>query len=191
MSNSKETSPRSVEAESLDALAQDAALGNEESFSRLVRHFTPALMGMIAPLSVPPAEKEDLMQEGLIGLYKAVRLFDPALSSFATFARLCMRSSVIDGARKYRSTAEEDVSEDAADACADPALSPEGVLMQKLRWQEWKQRVDRALSPMERRVFGLSLQGRTAAEIASLLGKDKKSVENTLYRARRKLSSPS
>lgn len=191
MAESKETFPRSAEADSLDALAMDAALGNEESFSRLVKHFTPALMSMISPLSVPPTEKEDLMQEGLIGLYKAVRLFDPALSSFATFARVCMRSSLADVMRKYRHVAplgETDLL--VEDLPADPALSPERILMEKIERQEWMQKVDRALSPMERRVFGLSLQGKKAAEIAKVLGKDKKSVENTLYRLRRKISSP-
>ena len=64
------------------------------------------------------------------------------------------------------------------------------ILMEKIEREELMKKVDRTLSPAERRVFGLSLQGKKAAEIALLLGKDKKSVENTLYRLRRKLSSP-
>ena len=191
MAESKEFSTSGEGAASLDALALDAAKGNEESFSRLVKHFTPALLSMIAPLSVPPTEKEDLVQEGLIGLYKAVRLFDPSLSSFGTFARVCMRSSLADVMRRYhRVGTMDDIADLEETLAADPSQSPERILMEKIEWQEIMKKVDRTLSPLERRVFGLNLQGRTASQIAEAVGKDKKSVENTLYRLRRKLSSP-
>lgn len=160
-----------------------------EGFAVLAEHFMPALKAMVSSLSVPEAEKEDLIQEGLVGLYKAVRLYDPSLSSFATFARLCMRSGILDGLRKYRKISENaDLAELEDSLPADPQLSPEHVLMGKEEVRLLLQKIDRSLSILERRIFALRLQGKSASEIASLLGKDKKSVENTLYRVRKKLS---
>ena len=141
---------------------------------------------MTAPLSIPEEEKEDLRQEGLIALFKAVHLFDPKLSSFSTFARICMRSAISDGLRKYNRVLEKADFEEENFSCEE---SPESRLMEKVRLQVMMQKMEDSLSPMERRVFGLHLRGKGASEIASLLGKNVKSVENTLFRARRKLSS--
>ena len=170
-----------------EALAKEAAAGNEESFSLLAKAFTPALIAMVSPLSVPPAEKEDLMQEGLIGLYKAVRLYDPSLSSFPAFARLCMRSAVLDGVRKYRKADLEKADPDEL-IPDSPDKNPERILIGREELRELLQKVDRSLSPMERRIFGLRLRGKSVSEIASVTGKEKKSVENALYRLRKKLS---
>lgn len=166
-------------------------LGDEESFSLLAKHFEKALRGMTASLSVPEEEKEDLRQEGLIGLYKAVLLYDPALSSFSTFARICMRSAISDGLRRYNRIREKGETEALSEEeiVSSPDENPERLLLEKVRLQEMMQKMDDALSPMERRVFGLYLQGKTSAEIASITGKNAKSVENTLFRVRRKLSS--
>lgn len=189
MSKPNAASPVAGEETFLDRLALQAASGKDESFARLVDHFTPAICSMISPLAVPPAEMEDLMQEGLIGLYKAVRLFDPALSSFGTFARICIRSALSDGARKYHKL-NLDLADGDDEIPASPSQTPEHILMGKEELRELMNKVDTSLSPMERRIFGLHLQGRRIGEIAEVMGKDKKSVENTLYRLRRKLSSP-
>lgn len=180
--------------EKKDVLSPEAvqfALADQtgEGFARLAEYFTPALRAMVASLLVPEAEQDDLFQEGLIGLYKAVRLYNPSLSSFATFARLCMRSAILDGLRKYQKLNENaDLTEWEDSLPADPHLSPERILMGKEELRMLLQKVDRSLSPLERRIFTLRLQGNSSEEIALLLGKEKKSVENTLYRVRKKLS---
>ncbi|MBR5295117.1 MAG: hypothetical protein IKU24_00840, partial [Clostridia bacterium] len=55
-------------------LVHRAASGDEQAFAALAAHFQPVLSRMISSLPIPEAEKGDLRQEGLIGLYKAVRL---------------------------------------------------------------------------------------------------------------------
>ena len=77
---------------------------------------------------------------------------------------------------------EEEVS-------APDHLSPDRILMGKEELARLMQQVEETLSPMERRIFGLKLQGKRCEEIARLVAKDKKSVENTLYRLRKKLYS--
>lgn len=161
--------------------------GDEESFSQLAKLYEKALWGMTASLSVPEEEKEDLRQEGLIALFKAVHLFDPALSSFSTFARVCMRSAISDGLRKYNRIQEKSELETEVFTSRDE--DPEQLLMEKLRLQEMLQKMETTLSPLERRVFALKLQGKSLSQIASATDKSTKSVENTLFRARKKLSS--
>lgn len=161
--------------------------GDEECFSHLARLYEKALWGMTASLSVPEEEKEDLRQEGLIALFKAVHLFDPKLSSFSTFARVCMRSAIFDGLRRYKRIQEK--SEMENESLISHEKDPESLLMEQLRLQEMLKKMEDSLSPLERRVFALKLEGKSLAEIASAIGKSTKSVENTLFRARKKLSS--
>ena len=68
---------------------------------------------------------------------------------------------------------------------------PEEVLMGKETFAALLEQAIRNLSPLERKVFGLHLQGKKASEIARVLGREQKSVENTLFRARKKLVKPS
>jgi RNA polymerase sporulation-specific sigma factor len=171
-----------------EELAFQAKSGNEEAFARLASRFKPALSAMVSGLDVPTAEKEDLLQEGLIGLYKAVRLFDPERSSFPTFARLCMRSALLDHLKELHSQDPAKSLEDLTEQIpASPAGTPERILLGKEELRELMQKVVAGLSPLERRIFGLSLQGKKAPEIAKSLGRSSKSVENALYRLRKKL----
>ncbi len=174
----------------IDELVRRAAAGDENAFSALASHFEPTLKRMISPLMLPLADQGDLAQEGLIGLYKAVLLYDPKASSFSTFARICMNSAVIDGLRKYQKdhSGGELSAIPAEEIPAGESESPERILLGKEALSALLRKVDEALSPMEREVFGLSLRGKKVSEIASILGKTPKSIENTLFRLRKKLS---
>ena len=189
MSESSEFAPAAVEVSSLDLLAKKAASGDESSFSRLAEHFTPIISAMIAPMGVPSAEKEDLLQEGFIGLYKAVLLFDSDRAAFGTFARICIRSALLDGLRKCLSQKEVQSFPLGEELLSAEAEAPEQVLLGKEGFAECMRKIDSVLSPLERRILGLHLQGTDAVGIAALLGRNKKSAENSLYRVRRKLSS--
>ena len=174
----------------LDQLALDAAQGKEECFSLLALSFAPVLSRMISGLSVPAEEKEDLRQEGLIGLYKAVLLFDPSLSSFSAFARICMRSAILDGLRRYRkSGARAELLLEEDPVLPDPDADPQEILIGKERLSSFLEKAKGSLSPLERRVFGLHLEGKKTGEIAYALSLSHKSVENALFRGRKKLSA--
>lgn len=187
MANKNAISP-DLQNRDLGDLAALAAGGDEESFSILVKAFQPVIFAMVSSIEVPPAEKDDLSQEGLIGLYKAVRLFDPALSSFGTFARLCIRSAVLDGLKRYRRVSGEECEHLEETVAAASSTTPERIVLGKEALDELLRKMEHALSPDEKRIFALRLEGNRVSEIARLLGKDKKSVENALFRARKKLS---
>ncbi|MBQ3074610.1 MAG: sigma-70 family RNA polymerase sigma factor [Clostridia bacterium] len=177
-----------LQTRDLSDLAALARGGDEESFSLLVKAFQPVIFAIVASIDVPPAEKDDLSQEGLIGLYKAVRLFDPSLSSFGTFARLCIRSAILDGLKRYRRVSLEEYESLEETVAAASSSTPERIVLGKEALGEILQKMEHALSPDEKRIFALRLEGNRVSEIARLLGKDKKSVENALFRARKKLS---
>ena len=178
-----------LQTRDLSDLAALARGGDEESFSLLVKAFQPVIFAIVASIDVPPAEKDDLSQEGLIGLYKAVLLFDSDRAAFGTFARICIRSALLDGLRKCLSQKEVQSFPLGEELLSAEAEAPEQVLLGKEGFAECMRKIDSVLSPLERRILGLHLQGTDAVGIAALLGRNKKSVENSLYRVRRKLSS--
>ncbi len=188
MAESIDRSPWDEKAISGD-LVHRAKGGDEAAFASLAAYFQPTLSRMIASFPIPEEDKVDLRQEGLIGLYKAVLLYDEALSSFSTFAFVCMRSGVMEGLRKYNKLNSSQLLDiETLEIPADSATSPERILLGKEELSRLLSKVDDILSPLERKVFGLHLQGKTTPEIALKLGKGAKSVENTLFRLRKKLA---
>ncbi len=181
-----------VSKESEPDLVRRAATGDNAAFALLAKKYEGTIHRLLSPIVVPEADRNDLYQEGLIGLYKAVLLYDSSVSAFSTFATVCIRSGISDGLRRYQRESSlpslEIPTEDIPDKIAG---RPEEVLMGKETLAALLEQVNRTLSPMERKVFGLHLQGKKPSEIARFLGKEQKSVENTLFRARRKLKKPS
>lgn len=167
-------------------LVRAASAGEEGAFSLLARVFDPALRRLVSQPGVPREEWEDLRQEGLLGLYKACHLFDPGKASFSTFARVCMRSAVLDALRRQRG--EEDLTffregEEVSDSSEDP----QRVLMDRERLSALLSEMDRVLSPLESRVLKLRLDGMDGEEIAGATNLSRRAVDNALFRARAKL----
>ena len=192
VNNPKDTqgSTVSVAPQKDGALLFRAKNGDADAARTLLDRYTP-LVNKIAHsfLGVPESEIDDLCQEGLIALYKAILLYDETVSSFSTFAYLCVRRSMLSALKKYnRQTPTfpfEELEFEAADATADPQVK----LMEVENCLSLMSRFDEILSEYENRVLGLHLSEKTAAEIAQTLEKSEKSVTNALARARQKLSS--
>lgn len=181
-------------AEKDSAFREEASLlpakkGDPDAFFRILRWAEPILGGIVSAQSYPEALREDLLQEGRIGLYKAVLLFDPALSSFPTFARLCMRSAVSDGLRRYcKEPPALSADEPSVTVTDDGTGDPQRILVGKEELARVLRQIDTVFSPWERSVFGLCLSGLGAEEIAQRMGKSRRSVENAIYRCRKKLA---
>lgn len=153
------------------------------------------------------ADKEDLIQEGMIGLYNAVRDYDSGRdASFHTFADLCvsrqMYKAVEAGSRKkhaplnsYVSIYEDDTdsgeSEDGANIAemilAQAGMSPEDVVIDKEQTEHLEQTIYDSLSDFERKVLNLRLTGLDYTDIAKILGRDAKSTDNALSRIKVKV----
>lgn len=150
-------------------------------------------------------ENDDLIQEGMIGLFKAVRDYDPALeTSFASFADLCvsrqMYSAIEASKRKkhlplnsYVSLYEEG---DASEEWKGPRLidtiqperenNPEELFLDKEYFRQVESMLREQLSDLENRVLYLHLLGTDYRTISELIGKSPKAVDNALQRIKNK-----
>ncbi len=151
-------------------------------------------------------ENEDLIQEGMIGLIKAVRDYDAALgASFASFAELCVSRqmySAIEASRRkkhlplnsYISLYEEGETEDDGrnvpliDTIESEGESdPEAIYFGKEYTEAFVEQLKERLSPLEKHVLYLHLMGTDYRTIAELLDKSPKSVDNALQRIKSKV----
>ena len=151
------------------------------------------------------ADKEDIYQEGMIGLYKAIRDFNPdKFASFKSFAELCvsrqMYSAIEASNRKkhlplnsYISLYED--SEQEGEGRSLPLIDtiesskendPEVLYFGKEYTEAFAEQLKELLSPLENHVLYLHLMGTDYRTIAELLGKSPKSVDNALQRIKTK-----
>lgn len=150
------------------------------------------------------ADKEDIIQEGMIGLYKAIRDFQKdKLSSFYSFANLCVTRQIITAIKaatrqkhipmtSYVSLSklisEDDSDKTWLDLMTDEhSLSPEELFIDQEERRHIETSLTKTLSDLECRVLSLHLQGRSYFEIGSIMNKDEKAIDNALQRVRKKL----
>ena len=149
--------------------------------SRIVRQFF--LQG---------GDQDDLYQEGMIGLLKAIRSYDPVRSdNFEAYASLCIRRQIYDTIRRDARLflREEDALRQIA---PDPVLTgthdPETQCLANETETEIKAALHGFLSAFETSVLDPYLAGYSVSEISRNLGRSPKSVENAILRIRRKLA---
>lgn len=139
-------------------------------------------------------DEEDLIQEGMIGLYKAVRDYDESRgASFKTFASLCisrqMAKAIETSGRDKNRPLNSSVSltdEEWENQMKDETNSPESIVLNQESGEELLKKIKKSLSSMEQRVLDLYLTGADYREIAKTIHKSPKSIDNTLQRIRKK-----
>jgi RNA polymerase sporulation-specific sigma factor len=161
-----------------------------QNLDLVIKEYTPMVRKIARGFSVPGIEEEDLVQEGLIGLYGAVLAFSPAKGvPFEHFARLCatrrMNSAVKAALRGKQSplAAYEPISHYHRDSLP----TPEEAVLLKEEFSAIEAWVNVRLSRLERKVLALHLGGFKKDEIAQKLGRERKDADNALFRARRKI----
>ena len=173
-------------------LSGDADAGNE-----LVLRYRRLVKICIRPYFLAGGDSEDLLQEGMLGLFKAVREYDPErAASFFTFAELCitrqMLSAIEAASRKKHMPLNESVSIEAMDETQASgafgiADGPETIFVEKEAAEQLLSDINEKLSPMERRVLELYLSGLDYLQIAKVMEKPGKSIDNALQRVRGKI----
>lgn len=179
--------PAVCEAES--SLLSRARAGDGEAFTALVALYRRMVYWHISRVAASGicAEPEDLFQEGLVGLLKAVRTYDGVSASFSTYASVCIHHSIASAVRKSCKQERISVPLDEAELVSD--RSPEGEVLDRESGSLLYERVLSELSPYERVVFELYLSDLPYAQIARRLGKQEKSIANAVCRIRRKLKA--
>ena len=157
-------------------------------YARLVRT-------VIRPYFLSGGDVDDLYQEGMLGLLKAIRTYDPARSAnFETYAAVCIRNRIFDALRRQERVWEKRLCQVDSPSSpfsypADNVLSdPETEVLASESAQEIKTALSGLLSAFEASVLEPYLQGYTASEIAARLGRPAKSVDNAIRRIRRKFA---
>lgn len=150
------------------------------------------------------ADHEDIVQEGMIGLFKAIRDYQPErLSSFRAFAELCITRQIITAIKtatrqkhvplnSYVSLNKPIYDEESDRTLMDVivegrAQNPEELIIGREDLVSIRDRVDQVLSGLEQDVLNAYLDGKSYQEIADKLGRHVKSIDNALQRVKRKL----
>ena len=141
-------------------------------------------------------ETDDLIQEGMIGLFKAVQNYDSGNeASFQTFARLCIDRQLykaVSGSNRqkhqplntYVSLSQEEGTDHLEELWEQ---SPETIVIARENVDDLETQIRRCLSPLENQVLELYLLGEDYSQISKTLGKTKKSVDNALQRIKVKV----
>ncbi len=149
-------------------------------------------------------DKEDLIQEGMIGMYKAIRDFrSDKLSSFRAFAELCITRQIITAIKtatrqkhiplnSYVSLNKPIYDEDSDRTLLDvitgnKVTDPEELIISREEFSEIEEKMGELLSSLEWQVLMYYLEGKSYQEIAEDLGRHVKSIDNALQRVKRKL----
>lgn len=150
------------------------------------------------------ADREDIIQEGMIGLYKAIRDFrDDKLSSFRAFAELCITRQIITAIKtatrqkhiplnSYVSLNKPIYDEDSDRTLLDilsgtKITDPEELMINREEYKDIEFKMGEILSELEWKVLTLYLEGKSYQEIAVDLQRHVKSIDNALQRVKRKL----
>lgn len=173
-----------------DDLLVRAQQGDEAALAALIAHMMPVIRKGAVNFRAPGLDFEDAVQEGLIGLFQALRGYRPAGETpFAAYAAVCIRHAQQDAQRAAlrKKHAPLNFSVPLPDAESVPQPGPEELAIEGERYADTLRRIRTQLSSLERRALVANLHGQPADQTAHDLGTTPKAVANALARARRKL----
>ncbi|GAA0860781.1 RNA polymerase sporulation sigma factor SigH [Clostridium nitritogenes] len=183
-----------IEAKAGNVIAQEYLINKYESFVK-TKAKSYFLIG---------ADREDIYQEGMIGLYKAIRDFNPdKLSTFKAFAELCVTRQIITAIKTAtrqkhiplntyislnKPIYEEESERTLLDVLAGLKITdPEELVISQEEKIRIEDEIEKVLSKLELKVLNSYLDGKSYQEIACDLDRHAKSIDNALQRVKRKL----
>jgi RNA polymerase sporulation-specific sigma factor len=186
-------------------LALKAQAGDNQAMEDLVNRYKSLVRQKASAMYILGADTDDVIQEGMIGLFKAIRDFQPTQgASFATFANRCISAQITDAVRQASRKKHQPLNESislqqllAPELLEHPAADrdipasqedPEQQLLSQEERRRLLTYLNEHLSELEQNVLQLFLQGESYRDIAAALHCTPKRVDNALTRIRRKLS---
>ncbi|CDQ41438.1 RNA polymerase factor sigma-70 [Virgibacillus kapii] len=178
--------------------------GNSQALDYLIHKYRNFVRAKARTYFLIGADKEDIIQEGMIGLYKAIRDYDgDKLSSFKAFAELCVTRQIITAIKTAtrqkhiplnsyvsldKPIYDEETDRTLLDVIAgSKAIDPQELLINREKFGDMELKLSELLSELEKKVLHLYLDGRTYQEISVDLNRHVKSIDNALQRVKRKL----
>ncbi len=189
-----------------EILIEFARAGDNQALERLIEKYRHLVRAKSRSYFLIGGDYEDIIQEGMIGLYKAVRDFrGDKLSSFRAFAELCITRQIITAIKTAtrqkhsplnsyisldKPVYEEDSERPLLDILVEThAKSPEDLLIIRENQEDMETKIGSVLSELEQQVLQLYIDGRSYQEMSGLLGRRNKSIDNALQRIKRKLEN--
>ena len=177
-------------------LVDMAKQGDKYAINKLIEKYSIMVKAKAKTYFLVGADKEDIIQEGLIGLYKAIRDYDEDKTcSFRYFADICVTRQIITEhipLNTYISLNRPMFEEESERTLYDMVTTsldndPEGLVIDKEAYKDMENRMKKTLSKFEEEVFIRYLSGQSYSDIAISLSKDAKSVDNAIQRVKKKL----
>jgi len=187
-----------------EKIIPDARAGDIKALEYLINKYKSFVRAKARTYFLIGADREDIIQEGMIGLYKAIRDFrEDKLSSFRAFAELCITRQIITAIKTAtrqkhiplnsyvslnKPIFDEDSDRTLMDLISEESISdPEEMIINREEFSGIEEKMGEILSGLEWEVLSLYLQGRSYQEIAEELDRHVKSIDNALQRVKRKL----
>ncbi len=202
----KETNNQEIDFEILedDEILELVQKGQSYALDHLIHKYKNFVRAKARTYFLIGADREDIVQEGMIGLYKAIRDYKgDKLSSFKAFAELCVTRQIITAIKtatrqkhiplnSYVSLDKPIYDEESDRTLLDviagsKAVDPQELLLNREKFGDMECKMSELLSDLERQVLSLYLDGRTYQEISEELQRHVKSIDNALQRVKRKL----
>ncbi len=185
-------------------IIRDAKAGDDKALEFLINKYKSFVRAKARTYFLIGADREDIIQEGMIGLYKAIRDFrGDKLSSFRAFAELCITRQIITAIKTAtrqkhiplnsyislnKPIFDEDSDRTLMDVISEESISdPEEMMINREEFAGIEVKMGEILSSLEWEVLSQYLQGRSYQEIAVELKRHVKSIDNALQRVKRKL----
>ncbi|MGM7637234.1 RNA polymerase sporulation sigma factor SigH [Bacillus sp. Hm123] len=178
--------------------------GDSDALDYLIHKYRNFVRAKARSYFLIGADREDIVQEGMIGLYKAIRDYkEDKLTTFKAFAELCITRQIITAIKtatrqkhiplnSYVSLDKPIYDEESDRTLMDvitgaKAMNPEELIINREQFNSIEDKMNELLSDLERKVLALYLDGQSYQEISEELNRHVKSIDNALQRVKRKL----
>ena len=180
--------------------------GNRKAEELLIERYRNLVKIKASSYFLVGADREDIIQEGMIGLFKSIRDYNPNRSaSFKVFAELCIQRKIISAVKasnRYKHnplntsiSLDVPIYEERLDRTLIDAImisqetEPEAIILGKERLVDMEEKIHKTLSELERTVLNNYINGKSYYEIAKDLDIHVKSIDNALQRVKKKLEN--
>ena len=204
--NGKGDDPLSLkEQRTEEELVQLAQQGDVDAEEFLIRKYKNVIKTKARLYFMVGADRDDVVQEGMIGIFKAIRSYDPERqTTFRTFAELCVNRQILTAIKRAsrmkhsplntsvslnKPLAEGEPDTLGETLSTDSASDPEAILLIKEMVDYINSNGSELFSELELKVWYAYLQGKSYVQIAEDMGKTPKTIDNAIQRTKRKLAS--
>lgn len=186
----------------LNILLKKAKAGDSDAINVILEEYSKILSFNASKYYLIGAEQDDLKQEGLLGLLKAIKLYDESKNiPFNNFANLCVRRQMItaikkanrqkhillnESLREFEDTSESLDNNLKLDEYVSKEKNPEEKFLLKEKIKDFKKFSNENFSKFEKKTLNYLIEGYSYREIAKILEKDLKSIDNAIQRIRKK-----